>query len=241
MIRMKEFYTKVLEMDLVMEEENYFAVLVGKTKLVFEKDNNLPFYHLCFRTNDLFFEYMYQKLEEQKVLLPHPDGGFSFYWKGKQAYFTDPDGNILEVLERKSNCKVAQTSLSWHDIGEVGLPVTDVKDTQNLLASYIEDVNHSESDTFAFFGDEAGVFVIVKEGRPWYPTQRKATIHPLKVVVSGNGEGNYIHPKYPYEVKLGKEWELSLPGVQFRIALPTNQLDKVIQFYQEGLGLSKNW
>ncbi|HYK74920.1 MAG TPA: VOC family protein, partial [Pseudoneobacillus sp.] len=113
LIGMKEFYTKVLEMELVTENDDGFAVLVGKTKLEFEKVDKLPFYHLCFRTNESFYDYMYQKLEKQSVLFPHPDGELSFYWKGKQAYFTDPDGNILEMLERPLSVKDPQIFLSW--------------------------------------------------------------------------------------------------------------------------------
>ncbi|MBO8164373.1 MAG: VOC family protein [Brevibacillus sp.] len=36
---------------------------------------------------------------------------------------------------------------------------------------------------------------------------------------------------------MGEKWSEQLPVVQFRVARPTNQLDKVIQFYRDGLGL----
>ncbi|UII57875.1 VOC family protein [Cytobacillus spongiae] len=36
-----------------------------------------------------------------------------------------------------------------------------------------------------------------------------------------------------------KEWTQELPAVQFRIARPTNQLDRLVHFYTEGLGLEK--
>ena len=34
-----------------------------------------------------------------------------------------------------------------------------------------------------------------------------------------------------------KEWPSRLPTVQFRIARPTNQLERVVTFYRDGLGL----
>ncbi|MGV3467382.1 MAG: VOC family protein [Heyndrickxia sp.] len=36
-----------------------------------------------------------------------------------------------------------------------------------------------------------------------------------------------------------KEWSPSLPTTQFRIARPTNHMDKIIEFYGQGLGLEK--
>lgn len=34
-----------------------------------------------------------------------------------------------------------------------------------------------------------------------------------------------------------KEWPRAMPAVQFRIARPTNQLEKIVRFYRDGLGL----
>jgi catechol 2,3-dioxygenase-like lactoylglutathione lyase family enzyme len=34
-----------------------------------------------------------------------------------------------------------------------------------------------------------------------------------------------------------KTWSTTIPAVQFRVARPTNQLDKIITFYKDGLGL----
>lgn len=34
-----------------------------------------------------------------------------------------------------------------------------------------------------------------------------------------------------------KKWSENLPVVQFRIARPTDQLDKVVEFYRDGVGL----
>ncbi|MFD2444851.1 VOC family protein [Bacillus sp. CGMCC 1.16607] len=36
-----------------------------------------------------------------------------------------------------------------------------------------------------------------------------------------------------------KEWEIGAPSVQFRVARPTNQLERIVEFYQQGLGLKK--
>lgn len=100
---MKTFYTQVLEMGLQNEADDYFSVMAGTTKLLFEKDETLPNYHLCFRTNSNFFEYMFQKLAAKKFILPDENGNSRLFWQGKQAYFSDPDGNILECLKGRFN------------------------------------------------------------------------------------------------------------------------------------------
>ncbi|MDP5276535.1 hypothetical protein [Chengkuizengella axinellae] len=55
--KMKLFYTNVLEMELVSEGENHFSVIAGETKLRFNRDSEMPFYHFCLRTNSLYSQY----------------------------------------------------------------------------------------------------------------------------------------------------------------------------------------
>ncbi len=236
--RMKEFYTNVLEMELLTETESYFAILAGSTKILFEKDAAIPFYHVCFRTNTEYFDHIYQKLGAESVLLPNECGEYSMFWKGKQAYFIDPDGNIIEMLERPLD-GVKKEGIRWHDVGEIGLPAKDVSVMEQKLDQYLYNEQMDSSETFAFYGDRKGVFVLVKEGRNWYPTERAAVISPIKIFASGPRDAMFQHKEYPYEVIVRKEWEGSIPAVQFRIARPTNQLDKLISFYEKGLGLKR--
>lgn len=236
---MKNFYKEVLEMEMIEETENLFSVMAGTTKLVFEKAQTTPFYHLCFRLGTQFYMYIYQKLAEHGMLLPNEAGKYIFFWKGKQAYFTDPDGNILELLERPFIWGEDYQASEWYDIGEIGLPVNDVSEMQSALAPYIHDSQNNDSGTFAFYGNSNGMLVIVKQGRHWYPTNREATIHPIKLIVSGEDECRFYHKVHPYEIIVRKEWNETMGAVQFRIARPTNQLDKLGEFYMEGLGLKK--
>ncbi|MDQ0198643.1 catechol 2,3-dioxygenase-like lactoylglutathione lyase family enzyme [Neobacillus ginsengisoli] len=236
---MKKFYTEDLEMELLSESEHHFTVSAGTTKIFFELDTSIPYYHVCFRTGSKYIEHMYHKLAENKLLLSDEKGHYSMFWEGKQVYFFDPDGNILEILERPFHWGESQPEAGWYDIGEIGMPVPSVKKMQESLRPYIRDQRKDENDTFAFYGDQKGVFVIVKEGRNWKPSARAATIHPITAVVLGEQEGRFTHPELPYDVFVRKEWNDAVPAVQFRMARPTNQMDKIIEFYEEGLGLEK--
>lgn len=236
---MKDFYQNTLLMELVSSTEASFSVMVGSTKLIFEKDTSTPFYHLCFRTGSDYFDFIYERLAQRSLLLPDEEGKYSLFWEGKQAYFVDPDGNIMELLERPESWGGVNDTKGWYDIGEVGMPVESIEEMESNLSSGIKNVYKAESDSFAFYGDNEGVFVLVKEGRNWYPTERAASIHPLKIVVSGQEEARIYHEEYNYEIKVKKEWRDEVPAVQFRMARPTNQLEKIEQFYKEGLGLKK--
>ncbi|MGJ7920976.1 VOC family protein [Neobacillus sp. LXY-4] len=52
-------------------------------------------------------------------------------------------------------------------------------------------------------------------------------------------DARFSHPSLPYQVIVRKEWNKKVPAVQFRIARPTNQIQKIIEFYELGIGLEK--
>jgi len=213
-------------------------VRAGNTHITFQQsaDDGAPLYHFALRTNLAFYDYMFSKMTDHNVnLLPDSEGNFSGYWKGKRVYFTDPDGNIVEILERDIK---GMDRPGWIDVCEIGYPSESVEEMSEFLAP-IHNVNQSESDTFRFYGDEIGTFVLVKEGRDWYPTDRPATIHPLVVEVEGEHDQVLNHSSLPYTVKVKKPWSSELPVVQMRIARPTHQLAKIIEFYERGLGLQR--
>lgn len=233
---MKKFYNEMLEMPMVREEETYFTVRAGKTLITFTESENAPYYHFALRTSLEKFDYFYDKLKVHHSLLKDEEGRTSMYWEGKQVYFYDPEGNVLEILERPN--PYTTHSGPYYDVCEIGMPAGDVFKMAEFLGD-IENVNPSESDMFAFYGDKMGNFVLVKDGRHWYPTERAATIHPLTVEIEGDHYKVLKHPKLPYTVKIKPVWKGSVPAVQMRIARPTDQLEEVIKFYEEGLGLKR--
>ncbi|PLR69407.1 VOC family protein [Bacillus sp. UMB0893] len=196
--KMKAFYIRFLKMELEEEDSGSFTVKAGQSRLTFIKSENRPYYHVCFRTNERFFDLMFEKIESS--LLPNEKGEVSMFWKGKQAYFHDPEGNVLEMLERKD---VPADLLDWFDVIEVGLPCENIHHMQKEL-SFLNDQFLAESDTFAFVGDNNGAAVVVKEGRDWYPTARGSEIHPIVLEVEGEINLEYRHAEYPYTIVVKK-------------------------------------
>ncbi|PLS17352.1 hypothetical protein CVD28_12360 [Bacillus sp. M6-12] len=201
---MRHFYTQELDMELRTNTSNSFSVIAGSTEIMFKKAETLPFYHLCFRTSGQYFEHIFMNLDEQNRLVKNESGRKRMYWEGKQAYFTDPDGNILEMLERKYQWKDKEP-IGWFDVCEIGMPVFNIKETQLFLSTHLIDVQNMDDDTFAFYGDSSGYLVLVKEGRHWYPTKKSSVIHATEISVSGKENIDFKLFDYPYIFKVRKE------------------------------------
>jgi hypothetical protein len=117
------------------------------------------------------------------------------YWEGKQLYFKDPDGNILEILEREN--PYSENLEGWYDVCEMGLPSGDVQDFSEFL-QMIPNENKSTSETFRFYGDKRGNFILVKKGRHWYPTEQPAEVHPVTIEIEGEYNQHLKHSHLPY-------------------------------------------
>ncbi|GEM_PF-105386 len=199
---MLAFYTSVLQMPLSERSEHSFSVRVGAALLVFEQVAEKPFYHFACGIAEAAFDALAKVIQQRGLVLRGKDGQEimqSYTWKGKQLYFLDPEGNILEMLAFPSEAKT-----SWLSIQEIGMPVPDVPTYTAFLQSIpIPNAFEPESTTFRFYGDQEGVLVLVKESRPWFPTDRGASIHPISVeAASDPGQPRHFqsHPQLPYRI-----------------------------------------
>ena len=100
------FYKEVLELPKVYSNENSLTIIAGTSKIIFEKTNEVenPFYHFAFNIPSNKFEEAFQWMKEKVELLWLDDyksyvAGF-VNWHAKSFYFTDPAGNILELIAR---------------------------------------------------------------------------------------------------------------------------------------------
>ncbi|MED1796426.1 VOC family protein [Brevibacillus nitrificans] len=197
---LKRFYTTVLQFPLCEDDADAFTVEVGATQLTFHKQkesDSAPFYHFAFGISEKGFEPCFQRLKAQGCTLRNKDGeevDTSYMWKGKQVYFEDPEGNIGEVL-----AFAADADALWLSVQEIGLPVENVNEAAKQLAA-IPTEYAQESESFSFYGDQHGVFVLVRKSRPWYPTNRPATIHPIEIEVEGSPGPLIDLPDHPYRI-----------------------------------------
>lgn len=180
---MKSFYSKVLQLPIIEEGNQLFSVAAGETVICYESYDKSTFYHYAFFVNIQHFDNLIKELTIHTPLLEDTEGQVEFFsgmWQRRQVYFKDPQGNILEILptdEKKSNNNI------WIRIQEFGIPVENTDEFIMQINNISNIYTSNETEVFSFYGNEVGVFVIVKEGRPWFPTNQPAVSVPAEVVI----------------------------------------------------------
>lgn len=94
-------------------------------------------------------------------------------------YFKDAQGNILEILPTVKEMSAEKT---WVRVQEFGVSVDNLDEFISEV-NQISNILPKNSDHFCFYGDESGVLVLVKEGRPWFPTDLPAISSPAELIV----------------------------------------------------------
>ncbi|WP_152392406.1 VOC family protein [Paenibacillus guangzhouensis] len=179
---MREFYLTFLQMPLLEQTTTSFTVRAGNTMLTFEQGTEDPFYHYAFIVNAANFDELLGRIPTFTPLLVDNEGEtlfFSGLWQRSQAYFKDPQGNILEILPSTEMYPPDQT---WIKVQEIGVVVADINDLITVIQN-VKNIYMNTSDRMAFYGDEEGVFVLVKAGRHWFPTNEPAISSPIEVLI----------------------------------------------------------
>ena len=208
---LRGFYAETLGLPVIAEEAGSFTVQTGETRLKFNRaaPGEMPFYHFAFNIPENKIEAAEDWTAGRTALLPDPESGEMIRpwpaWDAHSIYFADPAGNIVEFIARHGLHNPAPGAFGPQDVlyaSEIGLPVPDVRKAAGFLQERLGAAEYSRhEDIFCALGDARGLFILVKTGRPWWPTQ---TAHA--------GE-------FPLEVSL--DWEaagaLDLPGAPYRI------------------------
>lgn len=99
-------------------------------------------------------------------------------WRAHACYVRDPAGNLLELIAREER----EHRQRFVGVTEVGLAVDDVAGTVASLGEIGMSPYGSTGQDFAAVGDPDGLFIVVSEGRLWYPDNvTPARKTPLKV------------------------------------------------------------
>lgn len=188
---LKAFYTQTLQLPLVHEDKNSFAVRIGASKLYFSHatGDDEPFYHFAINIPE-------NQLAEAKawlatrVSLIEKEGTDEFYhedWNAHALYFRDPAGNLVEFIARHNLDNASQEPFSSESllcISEIGIAVEEVRIfSEHVKQELNVQVWRGDEKNFAAIGDEEGLFIIVPVGRPWFPDDRPAREFPVVVDV----------------------------------------------------------
>jgi catechol 2,3-dioxygenase-like lactoylglutathione lyase family enzyme len=191
----KDFYTKILELKLINENSNEFTVEVGLTDLTFKQTDKRsnPYYHFAIDIPE-------NKMDEVKIWTKYRaklnteegQDEVSFKtWNAHSIYFEDPSGNIVEFIARHNLNNGIEHKFSSEEllsISEIGIVVEEVIPFVRTLNKIGIPNWREDSDGLTPVGNEEGLFIVVKNGRRWFFSERYAEFYP--VIVSIKGVGN---------------------------------------------------
>jgi catechol-2,3-dioxygenase len=121
-------------------------------------------------------------------------------------YFSDPRGNILELIARHDLENANQTefsSASLLNISEIGLACDNVPDVVKWLNKNLNlETYKSVSDTFSPVGNVHGLLILVHNAREWFPsTGVFATPQPVSVTIKSDQIQTLEFPNLPYKIR----------------------------------------
>jgi catechol-2,3-dioxygenase len=100
-------------------------------------------------------------------------------WNSQSLYYAGPDGILLELIARHDLAASSSgrfTSADLLRISEIGLAVPDVPAAvASLQNAFGLPVFGTASSEFTPLGDPEGLLIVVRQGRPWFPT---TTVRP---------------------------------------------------------------
>ncbi|MBO0935890.1 hypothetical protein J2I47_04955 [Fibrella sp. HMF5335] len=173
------FYAHQLGLPVLRANQQSVTFRVGWTELVFRQtDKPVAPYHLALNVPlytleqyQLWFDLPYLSIDEVGGRVAHfPD------WKARAVYFRDPGHNIVELIER-DDAGFAAPGNYFQGVSEVGVATASVPGTAAWLASQYGLTPFRKQDPnpdFMAIGDDYGLFVLAKTGRPWLFTNTPA-------------------------------------------------------------------
>jgi len=164
------------------------VVRVGATTLRFDEEAPPAPYHLAFAIPPGSIDAAFGWAREGLQMLGGETFDFS-NWDADACYFQDPDGNVLELIARKG----LERPFTMADIAgvcELGLPVADPPSAVAALEDELGlDVFDGDRDAFTAVGDPEGLFIVVRPGRNWLPTELAAAECPAAVTIESPRRG----------------------------------------------------
>lgn len=193
------FYGETLGLPVTAERDGTVTIQIGRSRLRFEPQAGFSGrYHFAFNITEPLIDAAADWLIGRGVsLLKDAEGRnrfrFDGVWHADAFYFRDAGGNIVELIARHAlSHSPAEAFSPDHilSISEIGIATTDVRAAvAELTAKFETEIFSSpDSDTFTAVGSHESLFIVVSQGRIWYPnTGDEAVMLPLRVTAETNG------------------------------------------------------
>jgi len=191
----------------VEQHDGNVHVMAGRSVLIFTPSPGAtpaP-YHFAFNIPQNQFAEAKTWLAARVPLVQNQDGAdeiFSADWNSHAVYFYDPAGNIVELIARhtlKNDSEKPFSAASLLNISEIGIVTDDVLSLVGVFTASFGVTSYlgKFGETFTAVGDADGLFIIVKEGRLWFPDQKVAAVALRTVVTFIDGQGRRVRFNWP--------------------------------------------
>lgn len=191
------FYNNLLLRLPVDQTKQHLKLQIGTSQLTFKfvESAKSARYHFAINIPRNQFKEAKKWLSKQVPLIQDNDGRNVFHseeWNADNIYFYDPAGNILELIARHTldnDSEIPFSSQSLLNISEIGIATNDVAAQVTTIQNHIDVKPYkSGSKEFTPVGDEHGLFIVVKQGRTWFPdTDIPAECLSLVAIVKQHG------------------------------------------------------
>jgi hypothetical protein len=214
---LRAFYADTFDCPVTNSLSDEFTVKIGTTDITFAAvdDGSDPFYHFAINIPQNQFNDAATWLADRVELLADPETGTRKFSSESspysQVYCLDPADNIVELIARHELSNDAERpfdSESFSQVSEIGLTVSDKERTvrsltENIGVSLRDNADPStitNNEDITPVGDDHGVFIVVQQGRQWFPTRNKAAeVYPITVGIS-KATSEYTFPDHPYRI-----------------------------------------
>lgn len=200
------FYNEIMGLNIISKNSSSISFETKETKLTFRlTEIEKPVYHFAFDipNNQLLEAFAWIEAKTEILEVIPPDKIANFYnWNAKSFYFYDNNGNILEFIARynldnKSDKLFHGSSIvSVSEIGFVSKNILAVCDEICYKFGLSVFPMQPKLEKFIVLGTETGLFILVKEGRDWYPTVIKAKPFWKKVTFRMEKETKVFETNY---------------------------------------------
>jgi catechol-2,3-dioxygenase len=192
-----QFFREALGLPVGLTDDGTVEVQAGASRIELRHDDTAAGgHHLAFAVPEQAFDDARAWLADRIDLLTGPDGADEFEgpegWDSRSVYFPGPEGAVLELIAhrgRDDEYEPPFTAGTILRISEVGVAVDDVVAAAAALQvqTGLQAFGEPSAD-FSPMGDAEGLLIVVRVGRPWFPTTDRLAGEDF-VTVTATGAG----------------------------------------------------
>ncbi|QJC51414.1 glyoxalase/bleomycin resistance/dioxygenase family protein [Paenibacillus albicereus] len=228
----REFYVNRLGFEIDHETDEEISLRAGShCRLTFkEAFEAISPVHIAFEVPYGLLDSIVGQADQKAVPFLHGMDGnvIEDFGTGKNAYFRDGDGHLLEIIAHPSNEGESAATGSWMPVlyvREVGFPVPSVADFREKLVQLLEFRLEQASEQFTFAIGGTAHAVVVSDQRRWFPIDMIALPHRASVSLAAERPSDWAAIRsrltaagIPFQDVEEQGGSFELEGYRFHIA-----------------------